>query len=656
MKPNPFRVAARNSGANSVTPAYQWGTAVFDHLASRRSWASAASVSGIHRGWAECGWWSLVKNQNSGITKLGAWAERVSAARARFQRSLGVTRLCAALTLADLRPGQGPPPPRAVLQPRRDARARRRAVEFLIGELSFELAARSWPHAAQHHRDNPLSGLLQRDRAGVRAAWRHSARTRRRVPAARARRVARRAGRITRKPSSLWRRTRLAEPPLCRRVARARLGRRGGGRGRAAAAVAAPADALSRADAGRAGGGRPGRLRGDGRLCVALLRLLASPRGATPGGGGVASARRAHRPAAELGEAAALARAAPSMTAAAGWRRRRGGRAFALGSDGRGALPPRRCGRRDEAYRRAGGQRCARRRGARRRGGCAGCALGRRCSGPRRARGAGVVAWASRGRRRRRHRLSSSRARRRTTSAAVRALLAHMASGPTPPSARRRTNASVGARRVAGAALRRASRAAARRVQRGGAAPHRLRSTCAARRQLGRRRRRQAAPQASPPKRYWSWARPTRAAASTRSSARSTCCACSPRPERGSAPSASRSRRDTLAPLDLRLRRHMDELHRLASEAERQTPPPPTLDDMHGLHALPHGGGRRPRVIERASLNEPRVHAKYCTAMRMPLLVAGKAYSAQRQRHLVPGAHIEDAAEVAGAAGSVESP
>ena len=39
-------------------------------------------------------------------------------------------------------------------------------------------------------------------------------------------------------------------------------------------------------------------------------------------------------------------------------------------------------------------------------------------------------------------------------------------------------------------------------------------------------------------------------------------------------------RRDTLAPLDLRLRRHMDELHRLASEAERQTPPPPTLDDM----------------------------------------------------------------------------
>ena len=39
-------------------------------------------------------------------------------------------------------------------------------------------------------------------------------------------------------------------------------------------------------------------------------------------------------------------------------------------------------------------------------------------------------------------------------------------------------------------------------------------------------------------------------------------------------------RRDTLAPLDLRLRRHMDELHRLASEGERRTPPPPTLDDM----------------------------------------------------------------------------
>ena len=59
-------------------------------------------------------------------------------------------------------------------------------------------------------------------------------------------------------------------------------------------------------------------------------------------------------------------------------------------------------------------------------------------------------------------------------------------------------------------------------------------------------------------------------------------------------------RRDTLAPLDLRLRRHMDELHRLASEAARQTPPPLRQRSRARVVKAVEG------VPEEAAADEPR--------------------------------------------------
>ena len=134
------------------------------------------------------------------------------------------------------------------------------------------------------------------------------------------------------------------------------------------------------------------RLRGDERLCVGfLLRLLAvaARRDAGGGGGRRRGARRAHR----LRRRARRGGGGGGGARARGRgrrrrqrrrrRRRRGGGARALGSDGRGALPPRRrCGRRDRGGRR-------RRHRVEREGGAARGGVGARRRG---ATGAGVRA------------------------------------------------------------------------------------------------------------------------------------------------------------------------------------------------------------------------------------------------------------------------